>query len=324
MVVMYKNEPYKSIRTLSESVGIPSTTITSRLARGMTVEQAVELGSGVLEVFGNEFRTVKELTDFYGINYAIFLANLSKDSNCENVVNYMLSKEPIEFEGKEYPTISDLCNEYGISSSIVAQRIHYGWSLKDSITKPLQNPKRVNSYSFRGVDYPSIRDMSQTYGVQDMLVFHHASLLNITPVQSFELIVRFLERYSGARPKLLSTIPSVIYNGMWYSRFIDFYKDIGTDSTIVVRFMTKYKIDNHFIALQKMQEHTIVRWFDSQTGEQTSLLTLKNKYKTNQIEKLGYGIKKEVKVYPNLSFNPTGYCALPLSDFKTMTKGIRC
>ncbi|MGF2715645.1 hypothetical protein ACQUY5_25905, partial [Bacillus cereus] len=317
MVVEYKGNPYKSIHALSEEVGIPYSTINSRLARGFTLEQAIELGSREdIIVFGNEFKTVKELTDFYGIEYHRYLLKLSQGLTHENIVKHLLTKGVINFEGKPYKSLTDLSNQYDISSTLVQQRIVKGKSLKDAVTEPMKSSNKGKGYKFRGVDYLSLRDMTKTYGLQENFVRNYAKKMKISNVQVMEILLTFLSNYSGSRPDLVSSIPSVIYNDIWYSSFTDFFKEVGTDSPTVKVFMSRYRLKNHFQALHQMQQHTVTRWVDNQTGEITSITILKKKYKTNTVAEHGFGRKEVFRTYPKINFNPTGYCALPSLDFK--------
>jgi len=62
-----------------------------------------------------------------------------------------------------------------------------------------------------------------------------------------------------------------------------------------------------------MQVYYKVRWVDNLTGEVTPQSNLNKRYNSDiaTLERNSVAIKANIKAYPTLNFNPTGYYATP-------------
>ncbi|MEC2463563.1 hypothetical protein P9X10_01430 [Bacillus cereus] len=321
MVVEYKGKPYDTIVSLAKHVSINVHTLRTRINSGYTIEQAVEMGAGSeeIKVFNKTFKTMKELTEFYGFTYSTYTVRIfEKGFTHEQAIKWFLEREEIIFEGKPYKSITDICNHHKMSSKLVFNRIYRGWSIRDAVLKPIRTGKANNKYRFRGIGYNSKREMSEEFGLGDQLVLNFAKKNKINFNEALEILIRFLANYEGDRPQLITTIPSVIYNGVWYDTMINFFKDINVDIRVTSQFMNRHNLDNHLIALSKMKQFKEEKTMDALTGEFIGIARLCRKYKTNNIFEKGYAKKVIVQAYPDLNFNPTGYCAVPSLDLKVL------
>jgi hypothetical protein len=318
--IIFEGTKYANLKVLTQTLGISYQAICKRIQEGMPLEDAVTKIVKKREVTVNnrEFKNIYEVSNFYGIDYSLLDSRLSRGMKLQEAVEDMLLKEKITLDGVEYNSLTTLCNAYLIGNVIVSARLKYGWSLKDALTRPVKVVSSKVTYSFRGKVYNSQRAMTENYGIQISLVRTFATIHNLSIVTALDILVTFLSHYKGERPKLISKIPVIIYNGKWYDTFKNLYIDICTDSMEVKAIMKTYKIKTSFDALVKMSSLTIEKYTDNQTNSIITHRDIREKYKMHVENAIIRGlVRKEVfKRYPNLRFYPTEYCATPRADFE--------
>lgn len=198
--IEYNGNLHTSFEDLANQVGVNSATIRSRMKLGYSLEGAIALGSKEeIQVFHNTFKTLKELTDYYGLDYNHFSVLLSLGKTYEEAVTYMLSKEKIALDGVEYETLTDLCNEYGISGNVVRNRICKGYSLREAVTKPVRQITRSTNYMFRGKIYNTKKELAESYGLQQSFVNDFSKNKKLDYIDSLEVLVTFLDTIKGGR-----------------------------------------------------------------------------------------------------------------------------
>lgn len=320
--IEYKGNKYESLAELSHSLGLEYGTLVTRIRRQkMTLEDAIEEGISMRKVilWGNEHKTLKSLSDYYGIDHYALQFRLSNGLALEDSVIDLLSKSPLVFKGKRYKSLTSLCNEYTIDIGAVFKRLKSGWSLADSLTTPIRKVIREgSSYKYNGKIYTSKRELAESQGYS--LIFLNSVCKQIGKDVYFTLTLlnNFFKNYGGNRPSIISRVPSIIYNDVWYPTYIELYADIDTEKMQVHSYMNKHKITSAPHALSEMMIKTELRWFDKQTNLFASVSQLETGYKSRvrTLEKNGVIERKECRVYQTLNYYPLGYCATPADDFK--------
>lgn len=132
-------------REASEKYGVDFHLLVTRMARGLTLQEAVEytdFDNNVIKHFATingETKTISEWCKIYDLKYTNVLARINR--------NNLTPEEALFFTDtrtKKYITINgvtkkitDWGKEYNISYQTVKRRLNMGWSDIDAITKPV-------------------------------------------------------------------------------------------------------------------------------------------------------------------------------------------
>lgn len=310
---------YQSMQEVSEEYGVDAPTLYYRVSAGNTLEEAIEMGKSVygVEVYGVQHRSLAAVATYYGVDY-VQLDRRRWDSGktAEQVVTEMLATEPLTYEGKEYRSLVSLSTEYGADSATVSARLKRGWTMTAALLKPVAI-RTQNTHTYRGVNYPTQREMVEAHGYTRGYVSNVRQRLGIDYIEALDLLVTFFENYQGDRPKQVTKVPAVIYNGEWVATIRDLCELTGVTRLEMKAYMNNNKLTSHFDALDGMAAAMKPRWYDLTTGEYTAQTKLVADYKTSiaTLESKGMVRRDLVPRFPNCTYNPTGYCATPEKDF---------
>jgi hypothetical protein len=84
----------------------------------------------------------------------------------EGGISWTKQGQDVEYGGVVYPSYSALAKAFGITEKLLDGRRRWGWSLSDALNTPL-NSKNSHSkaVTFRGVYYPSLKDLANSYDI---------------------------------------------------------------------------------------------------------------------------------------------------------------
>lgn len=177
---------FASVSDMCRHYGIPNSTYNNRIRRGWTVEQALTTANGDVkrkygykklwyDHLGNEFRSVREMAEAWGITDKIYW---SRKRICKWPLEKILTTPPCEYptiskacedhEGNRYPSVSEMCRHYGIKLSRFKERLKLGWDVKRALLAPTREmndmtPKPCKDH--KGIEYPSKNAMCRAYGI---------------------------------------------------------------------------------------------------------------------------------------------------------------
>ena len=167
---------YGSVQEMLDAYGIGRTTYGYRMSKGWTLEDVLTMPlydskrkpkkepRVVRDHLGNEYGTIKEMCESYGIKQVTFTFRLKNGWPLDEALECPVGtpRQPVrDHLGNEYRSISEMCSVYGIATSTFSRRKGYGWTLEQVLTT-----KRYNAcFDHLGNEYASIKEMCRHYGI---------------------------------------------------------------------------------------------------------------------------------------------------------------
>jgi hypothetical protein len=174
--IKYGSKSYRSFRSLSNELGIPSKYIRERLAEGKTIEEVVEMYKPrtVTDHLGISYDSLTEMTEKWGISLGVYYRRKNKGWSIKEILTtptqagYKRGKEYIDFKGNVFPSAASISKEYGISTVTFKKLLNEG-KTSEEVTKELHQQVIKDHL---GNVYPSIVKLADAYGV-DASVFRN-------------------------------------------------------------------------------------------------------------------------------------------------------
>ena len=137
-----------------------------------------------------------------------------ESENAVSVFEIETKKEEFVFRNKIYETLEECCEVYGVNANSVSSRKYrLGCSTDESLEHFIANKEiieeRIQKFTFKGTEYPSLRACCKKYGIEDACVRQRARDKNCSIEESFE---HFMTR---KRKKMLDN-PEFDYHGPLY------------------------------------------------------------------------------------------------------------
>ena len=171
---VYKGEK-RSLSEISRLCGVKRDTLSYRLAKGLSIEEAAEKTGLKKYVYKNKPRSVSEISEMTGISVSTLRTRLRKGCPLEQAISAKpvingdikpvkkSKKCPDEFfflgEMRSLQKIAELS---GLKVATLRTRIYQGMSIEEA-TKRGEGPKK---YLYNGKEY-SLSELSKEYGISD-------------------------------------------------------------------------------------------------------------------------------------------------------------
>lgn len=227
----YEGEKYVSLGQCCEIYGINETSVRTRAWRiHCTWEEAVKHfieksnADELKKIFvykGKEYQSVAECCRKYDVR-AASVRNRASSTGCsiEEALDHFIKKKIVTkknefvFRNKIYETLEECCEVYGVNANSVSSRKYrLGCSTDESLEHFIANKEiieeRIQKFTFKGAEYPSLRACCKKYGIEDACVRQRARDKNCSIEESFE---HFMTR---KRKKMLDN-PEFDYHGILY------------------------------------------------------------------------------------------------------------
>ena len=227
----YEGEKYVSLGQCCEIYGINETSVRARAWRiHCTWEEAakhfIEKSNAdeLKKIFvykGKEYQSVAECCRKYDVR-AASVRNRASSTGCsiEEALDHFIKKKIVTkknefvFRNKSYETLKECCEVYGVNANSVSSRKYrLGCSTDESLEHFIANKEiieeRIQKFTFKGTEYPSLRACCKKYGIEDACVRQRARDKNCSIEESFE---HFITR---KRKKMLDN-PEFDYHGILY------------------------------------------------------------------------------------------------------------
>ena len=227
----YEGEKYVSLGQCCEIYGINETSVRARAWRiHCTWEEAVKHfieksnADELKKIFvykGKEYQSVAECCRKYDVR-AASVRNRASSTGCsiEEALDHFIKKKIVTkknefvFRNKIYETLEECCEVYGVNANSVSSRKYrLGCSTDESLEHFIANKElieeRIQKFTFKGMEYPSLRACCKKYGIEDACVRQRARDKNCSIEESFE---HFMTR---KRKKMLDN-PEFDYHGTLY------------------------------------------------------------------------------------------------------------
>ena len=185
----YEGEKYVSLGQCCEIYGINDTSVRARAWRiHCTWEEAVKHfieksnADELKKIFvykGKEYQSVAECCRKYDVR-AASVRNRASSTGCsiEEALDHFIKKKIVTkknefvFRNKSYETLEECCEVYGVNANSVSSRKYrLGCSIDESLEHFIANKEiieeRIQKFTFKGTEYPSLRACCKKYGIED-------------------------------------------------------------------------------------------------------------------------------------------------------------
>lgn len=147
-IKMYKafEVQYSSLKELSESFGLPSSTILSRLDQGLSLEEALSAPRHSfipIKVQGVQFPSIAAASSHFGLNAKLVRSRLSKQWTVEEAFNLVKRKKkitnhnnkgkPVSVKGVDYKSIKDAAIAYNFKARFISNRVNLGLTIEQAL-----------------------------------------------------------------------------------------------------------------------------------------------------------------------------------------------
>lgn len=153
-----------------------------------------------VEYNGVKYQNLKEFCYENGLSYGMIRYRLHQGWSLEDAISKpkeitSVGKQFI-YNGKEYSSLTSFCKEYSLNYDLVKNRLKYGWSFEDAISKPKQER---NTVLYDGKFYKSIPELAKDVGISVSTI---RSRLNSGYSIEESIIISDIELKKAVRPLL--------------------------------------------------------------------------------------------------------------------------
>ena len=189
---------------------------------------------------GKKYKSVSACCAEYGVN-ASSVRNRAKTTECsiEESLDHFIKKARMEiqpsvfiFRDKTYRSLEECCLEYGVNAdSVSSRKYRLNCTMEESLEHFIENKdmiaERIQKFTFKGIEYRSLRACCQKYGIDDICVRQRARDKNCSLEESF---THFMTR---KRKKMLSN-PEFEYHGTVYPSLKVCCEKLGINKNSVI------------------------------------------------------------------------------------------
>lgn len=299
-----KGKLYRSPKVLAEEYGLPAGSLIHFLQRCNSVEEAVkrcmEQQEKKITLWGREYASRYEMAEALGISYnAIAFGVNVKKMSLEDTVKGLLQKEPVRFEGKEYPTLVDLCTEYQVQPANVMDRLQRGKTLYEAVYTPVKNNGILNPIEYEGKTYQNVAFLCREYHISKVLVEGQRRYeKNKTVLDCFHLIRTLRDECRWPKDRIFSYIPRCKIDGKFYKHLSSFASVAGLTVLQIESYRSKHNCKNLIETLYAMQKERIPG-YQTEHGLFTYSQLKRVGYSERERKKMKY-IKDGIPQYPSL------------------------
>ena len=136
---------------------------------------------------GKKYKSVSACCAEYGVN-ASSVRNRAKTTECsiEESLEHFIKKARMEtqpsvfiFRDKTYSSLDECCLEYGVNAdSVSSRKYRLNCTMEESLEHFIENKdmiaERIQKFTFKGIEYRSLRACCQKYGIDDICVRQRA------------------------------------------------------------------------------------------------------------------------------------------------------
>lgn len=224
----------------------------------------------------------------------------------------------ITFEGIEFGSLASLCKYKGVNYNTVMCRLNKNIPLHDALQSGTFKRKDVEQFCYLGKVYDSKSACCISHGLDYPLVNYYSRQLNLSIQDTLTLLLNYFSGFKNTnKPSVITSIPAVIYKGVWYYKLEDFCEDCGITMLFFKNYKYRYKIKDNIDVMRKIKNHK--KDFYLYKGEYctyTYLTALVRSKKLSYLE-LKKLPKTTVNCYSECTFIDSGLCIDTVRDFKT-------
>lgn len=317
--ITHLGKNYESITELADTFNLNASRLGVFIKKYNDVDKGVQEAlkakdSRKIKLYNQTFENLTEVATFYGIEYShlssyMYMKGMAIEQALEEA-----QKRGVYFKGKRYETLYLLTQEYNMDANIVSTRMQQGWDLERALEEPIKSYKTDEIY-YKGKTFISKSDMLRHYGITFNFVENVSKTYGFDWDKSFDYVVSFLETCEGDRPTIVTTIPYVIYNGMWFKSMEDFCEHIGVTKPTFIGVLKELEDKSAIQAVALLRERRVsIYEYQGKEYMHVELFgILKGKLKG--AVRRGEVKKTMIPKYPDIK-TPKGYCKDSYYDFR--------
>lgn len=174
---------YASIKDLCDAYGINRQLYTTRLKRGLTIEeilttQSIMANSKVRELkskgliedhIGNKYDSILEMCNHYNVEKPIFEARIRMGWGLEKALTFERYEKCYDHLGNIFESVNDMCRHYKINKATFRQRIKKGIPLELALShgKVVVKPY----FDHLGVRYDTLKELCNHYNISSSIYY---------------------------------------------------------------------------------------------------------------------------------------------------------
>ncbi len=302
--VSYQGKEYPSVKALAEELGLPYSILSHHAYRTENIEKAVEKSYESMArekpvLWGKCYASYEKIAEAYGIGARALCSRIAQGEALEEAVRTLLAAGIVQFRDKTYHGLAELCAEFSIQTTNVYDRLKYGMTLEEALTKPIRRTPRGTKISYRGKAYSSQISLCREYGISVGCVREQLRRHREIPfLKMFDIFVRLKQAAGLPKEVQLNFIPRCIVNGKLYKRLLDLAQELGITVSSINSHQSKHETETLFDTLRLMQQKTVTQYLSD--GKAVT---------RKELERQGYGClqlfrmkeqKVQVPLYPSL------------------------
>lgn len=218
--VVYEGICYQSVKALAREKGLDYSSLSHFYYKKKDIGEAVECCLKCSRekpvLWGRAYQSVSEVALKFGLPYGYLAYQMNAGCSLQDAVKRGLEKEPIVFRGTHYTHFADLCAAYQMQPSNVYDRLYYGLSLEDALTKPVKGMGNKSPVIYQGKAYESQIALCREYGISALCVREQLKTQLLTFVDAVDVFVRLKERMEIPWEEPVNYIPHARIRGKNY------------------------------------------------------------------------------------------------------------
>ncbi len=264
--ITYQEKEYPSVRALAKELEIPYSILSHYAARSESIEKAVEKSRVSLAkekpfLWSKSYESYEEIARAYGIGAGALCSRAARGESLEEAVLTLLKTGTVRFRDKTYPGLVHLCAEFSIQTANVYDRLQYGMSLEEALTKPIRKTPRGTKINYMGKAYSSQISLCREYGISVACVREQLRRNRDIPfIKMFDIFVRLKAAAKLPNEMQLNYIPRCIMNGKPYKRLLDLTQELGISASAVNSHQLRNGTETLFDTLRSMQQKTVSQY----------------------------------------------------------------
>lgn len=188
----YEGKTYLSIAALAREKQMRPSRIYTRLAKGMSLEEALR-GENLrgrrghpVEYGGKVYPTIRALADEQHVPYSMLARRIKEGMSPETA----LQPRSIEYEGKSYPSIAALAREHHMLSTTLYNRLKEGMTLEEAMKR--DKHRQPIPIECGGKIYPSIDALARERHIPGNTLRHRLKM-----GLSADAALNYVREYTG-------------------------------------------------------------------------------------------------------------------------------
>lgn len=171
IIITYEGKEYPSLRNFCIENNYNYRLVLQRIQSGKTLEEAIRnLDLNVIngkEVYykGKYYPSITNLCDELNIKASTVQGRLKNGWSLEKAVSTPIRKtvqrvpEKLVYNGQTFSTLKELCETFGFNYVNTSTRLRRGYSFKEALETPLNEPKIPKKCSYNNKEYNSEKEM---------------------------------------------------------------------------------------------------------------------------------------------------------------------